>query len=101
MDQSTQRLFDGRNIARMEFVINNPYAVDLILNEPAGWAIGSYDFSILPAGEEEHDFGLMDIESLNGTGPYKVEAGSIEAGGEVRLVETMNGGVHQNLILTV
>lgn len=82
-----KRLFDGRNIARMEFVINNPYAVDLILNEPTGIGLlEAMTFPILPAGEEEHDFGLMDIESLNGTGPYKVEAGSIEAGGEVRLV---------------
>ena len=81
VDQSTQRDFDGRNIARMEFVINNPYAVDLILNEPTGIGLlEAMTFPILPAGEEECDFGLMDIESLNGTGPYKVEAGA-EAGG--------------------
>ncbi len=81
-----KRLFEGRNIARMEFVINNPYAVDLVLNEPAGIGLlEAMTFPILPA-DEEYDFDLMDIESLNGTGPYKVVSGNMEAGGQVRLV---------------
>lgn len=82
-----RRLFDDRSVARMEFVINNPYAVDLVLNEPAGRGLlEAMTFPILPADEGEFDFDPDEIESLNGTGLYKVDSGSLEIGEQVKLI---------------
>ena len=43
-------------------------------------------FPILPARDEEEDDGLDDINSLIGTGPYKIESGNIEIGNQIKLV---------------
>lgn len=82
-----RRLFEGRNIARMEYVVNNPYAVTIILNEPAGRTfMEALTFPILPAREDQESHNVKDINFLVGTGPYRVESGNLEAGGEIKLV---------------
>lgn len=83
-----KRLFNGRNIARVEPVINNPYAVDIILNEPAGRTmLEALTFPILPAGYGEQVLNMEDVSLLIGTGPYKVESGSMELGEEIKLTK--------------
>lgn len=85
-----KRLFEGRNIARMEYVINNPYAVTIILNEPAGRTfLEALSFPILPAmndQDDQNDEDGEDIDFLIGTGPFKVESANIEIGGQIKLV---------------
>lgn len=82
-----ERLFNNRDIARVEFVVNNPYAITIVLNKPAGRTLlEALTFPILPARDEEEDDGLDDINSLIGTGPYKIESGNIEIGNQIKLV---------------
>ena len=71
----------------MEYVINNPYAVTIILNEPAGRTLmEALTFPILPAREDQESHNVKDISLLVGTGPYRVESGNLEVDGEIKLV---------------
>lgn len=82
-----KRLFSGRDIARMEFVVNNPYAVTIVLNQPAGLTLmEALTFPILPETEGERTLKLNDINSLIGTGPYMIDSGSLEADDQINLI---------------
>lgn len=82
-----KRLCSGRSIARVELVVNNPYAVAIILNEPAGRTLmEALTFPILPAEGLGQAPNIEDVNSLIGTGPYRVESGSIKIGEKIKLV---------------
>ncbi|NLJ41107.1 MAG: ABC transporter substrate-binding protein [Clostridiales bacterium] len=83
----TRRLFAGRDIARVEFIVNNPYAIAIVLNKPTGRTLlEALTFPIIPFKEEAQDLDTEDISPMIGTGPYKVERWDLEVDNFIKLV---------------